>query len=510
MNCPACQAENPSGAEVCFHCRTVLAPITRGTVVGGRYEVRRPLGRGGMGTVYEAHDRVLDEEVALKVLRAELAESPGMADRLRSEIKLARQVSHPNVCRIHEYGEDGSLRFLSMERVRGTNLKELLRQRGPLPEAEAIDVALQAADGLAAIHEKGVIHRDLKTLNLTVDDAGRVRVMDFGIATRAGDGGGPTGSGYVVGSPEYMSPEQARGRPLDFRSDVYALGIVLYELLTGRVPFRGETPVETLLMHLESPPPLDGAAGVAIPPRLVPVLRRALAKDPRERYASGSEMAAALRAVRSGGSAEGRPPRPIAAVALAAVVLVAATIFVATRRSPHSSAEPSPLPSTGPVTAPLSTPLATPSPPAATKGSPSASPRTPPPQASARPSPLESRSGAAGVPPATATPEPTPAATTETSTVLPPSPTPSPAATPSPTTPAGSLLVVVTPWADVSIDSVLVGQTPLARIPVAAGPHSILLVHPDYQPYPRRVTIHAGETYRLVVDLQTDGVRRRP
>src|SRR5262249_27688513 len=230
-----------------------------------------------------------------------------------------------------------------MERVQGTNLKEVLRQRGALPEAEAIDVALQAADGLAAIHEKGVIHRDLKTLNLTVDDAGRVRVMDFGIAIRAGDGGALTGKGYVVGSPEYMSPEQARGRPLDFRSDVYALGIVLYELLAGRVPFRGDTPVETLLMHLETPPPLDGAAGAAIPPRLVPVLKRALAKEPRDRFASAAEMAAALRAARAGAPGASKVNVRAAAAALAAAVLLAAGVFVATSRSrdaPAAGARP--------------------------------------------------------------------------------------------------------------------------------------------------------------------------
>jgi predicted Ser/Thr protein kinase len=528
MNCPACQADNPPGAEVCFHCRTVLSAITRGTLVGGRYEVRRPLGSGGMGTVYEAHDRMLDEDVALKVLKAELAQSPGMADRLRSEIKLARQVSHPNVCRIHEYGEDGSLRFLSMERVQGTNLKDVLRRRGGLPEKEAIDIAVQAADGLAAIHEKGVIHRDLKTLNLTVDENGLVRVMDFGIATRAGDGGGVTGKGYVVGSPEYMSPEQARGRPLDFRSDIYALGIVLYELLTGRVPFRGETPVETLLMHLEAPPPLEGAAGVAIPPRLVPVLKRALAKDPRDRFASAAEMAAALRAARAGGPPLPKARRAVVAGALGAAVLVAGGVFLAMsgpRRLPAAGAPVSP---PAESSASVQVPPVAPSPeaPAHSDPTPAGRAASPPiesprlPRTAIRRSPREASADSPAGKPADApngaktaeTPEaaPTPEARAEN-----PEPAPSRDAPPGSAAAVspvadGALLVVVTPWADVAVDERAVGQTPLARIPLGPGAHSVVLSHPDYQPYPRKVTIKPGETFRLVVDLASDGVRRRP
>src|SRR5262245_49504063 len=245
-----------------------------------------------MGTVYRARDRVLDEEVALKVLRSDLGGVGEMETRFRAEIKLARTVSHPNVCRIHEYGEDGSLRYISMELVEGENLRERVRRTGPLPADEATRIAVDIARGLEAIHEAGVVHRDLSPFNVTVDAKGRVRVMDFGIAKRvAAETGAGSAAGYVLGNPEYMSPEQARGRRVETRSDLYSLGVVLYELLTGRPPFRGDTPVETLLAHADARPPLDDPR---IPPRLRSVLERALAKDPQARFATAQEMARAL------------------------------------------------------------------------------------------------------------------------------------------------------------------------------------------------------------------------
>jgi hypothetical protein len=297
MLCPCCGAQNDEAAQVCFHCRVLLSAITRGTVLAERYEILSPLGRGGMGAVYRARDRVLDEEVAVKVLRADASGTEESALRFRSEIKLARRVSHWNVCRIHEYGEDGPLRFISMELVEGETLKEVLRRRGPLTAAEGFDVAIQVTEGLAAVHQAGVIHRDLKSANIMLDRAGRSRVMDFGIAKREMEAGSAA-SGYVVGSPEYMSPEQARGVPVDTRSDLYALGVVIFEAFTGEVPFHADTPVGTLLLHLEASPPIDVAA---IPPALRPVLRRALSKEPSERFASALAMADALRAARGAG-----------------------------------------------------------------------------------------------------------------------------------------------------------------------------------------------------------------
>jgi ABC-type uncharacterized transport system substrate-binding protein len=250
-----------------------------------------------------------------------------MSKRFRSEIRLARRVRHQNVCGIHEYQTDKHRRFIVMELIEGVDYRQILRQRGFLPPEEAYDVAIQVAEGLHAIHRAGIVHRDLKTPNIMRDAKGVVRLMDFGIAKQyeAGASTGATRTGHIVGTPEYMSPEQARGEPVDPRSDVYALGVVTFELFTGHVPFRGDTPVATLLMHFQTPPPLEGVS--RLPAELVPVLRKALNKDKEGRYASCAEMAAALRKARDqsvggGGMPSSRPsptavePRPTPATSL--------------------------------------------------------------------------------------------------------------------------------------------------------------------------------------------------
>ncbi len=298
MLCPACQAPNDDKADACFTCGRAFGALTRGTLIAGRYEVLAPLGRGGMGMVYRAQDRMLDDAVALKVLRAEFAHTAEMAERFRHEIKLARRVSHRNVCRIYEYGEDQGVRYISMEFVEGQDLRQLLDERGGCFEAEeACQVAIQAAEGLQAIHDVGIIHRDLKTTNIMRDGRGAVRLMDFGVAKIEGtDLVGLTITGQVMGTPEYMSPEQCLGEPLDHRCDLYALGVVLYEMLTGVVPFHGDTPVATLFKHIQDPVPLDEPVAARIPLSAAEVLRCALAKNRADRYPSASAMADALRA----------------------------------------------------------------------------------------------------------------------------------------------------------------------------------------------------------------------
>jgi serine/threonine protein kinase/ABC-type uncharacterized transport system substrate-binding protein len=295
--CPSCKAENDDEADNCIHCGKGLYVLVKGDVLLGRWEVQGVLGKGGMGMVYKAHDRDLDETVAIKVIRGG-ADTPEMAKRFRSEIKLARRVRHPNVCGIHEYQQDAHRRFIVMEYIEGADYRQILRQKGVLPPEDAFEVAIQVGEGLEAIHRAGIVHRDLKTPNIMKDAKGVVRLMDFGIAKQydSASTAGATQTGHIVGTPEYMSPEQAQGHPVDPRSDVYALGIVTFELFTGAVPFRGDTPVATLMMHFQTPPPLQGVA--ALPPPLVPVLQRALAKAKAERYASGGQMAAALRTAR--------------------------------------------------------------------------------------------------------------------------------------------------------------------------------------------------------------------
>ncbi len=307
--CPACSAAVADGARSCPACGCAIdaATVGLGAVLAGRYDVHERLGHGGMGTVFRAFDRVLQEEIAIKVLRGDVGED--LARRFRTEIKLAHRVMHRNVCRIYDYGEVDGLRYITMELVAGTDLKQVVRSRAGLPAREALRIGLQIADGLAAIHEAGIVHRDLKTSNLMLDRAGVVRLMDFGIAKDVLGAGrtAMTATGQVIGTPDYMSPEQAKGQKIDLRSDLYSLGIVLYELFTGHTPFRGDTPIAVILMHVGEPPPLTGPAAAGIPPSMVPVLARLLAKTPEERYPSALEVGVELRKGLDG--LETAPPR---------------------------------------------------------------------------------------------------------------------------------------------------------------------------------------------------------
>ena len=275
-----------------------MVGLVPGSLFASRYEILASLGQGGMGVVYKARDRELDEVVALKVLRADVAGTPEMDRRFRSEIKLARRVSHRNVCRLHDYGSAEGQRYVCMAYVEGVDLKRVLASRGALPSDGAYDVCAQVAEGLQAIHDEGIVHRDLKSSNIMIDPRGIARLMDFGIAKSVEPGlaHGVTATGVIVGTPEYMSPEQALGGRVDTRSDLYSLGVVIFEAFTGHVPFRGDTPVATILLHVQQPPPLEGPGAAGLPRELVPLLRRALAKSPGERPAAAREIAEGLRA----------------------------------------------------------------------------------------------------------------------------------------------------------------------------------------------------------------------
>jgi predicted Ser/Thr protein kinase len=299
--CRQCGTENHLGFSTCFSCGAALSASTgirKGSILAGRYEILSPLGRGGMGVVYKAHDRSLDELVAVKLLREDLVATPDLKRRFLSEIKLARRVRHPNVCAIHEYGEDSGTQYIAMEFIEGVNLRQVLEERGPLPAGEAAGIGGQLARGLAAIHAVGIVHRDLKTPNIMRDARGAVRLMDFGIAKSIDSETHATATGSLVGTPEYMSPEQARGDKVDVRSDLYSLGIVVFELLTGRVPFRAETPLAVLMKHIhEEPPWAEAAARAEISTAARSVLQRALSKEPGQRFQSASELAEALESI---------------------------------------------------------------------------------------------------------------------------------------------------------------------------------------------------------------------
>ena len=302
--CWVCDEDNPIAAESCAYCdRPLILPdgLHPGAWLGSRYEIISPLGAGAMGWVFKADDHVLGTTVALKVLRPEVADNPRLAQRFRSEVCFARRVRHRNVCGIHDYGEDRGHHYLSMEYVEGKDLKQTLRRAGrPLSWSDSYDIVIQAAHGLQAIHDAGVIHRDVKTANMTRDHRGIVRLMDFGIAREwcPDASAGLTAGWHIVGTPEYMSPEQVRGSVLDSRSDVYSLGVVIYEVFTGRVPFCGDTPVLTLLQQIEMEPAWDGDISERLPRALIPVLRQALSKQRLERFESASALAVALEQAR--------------------------------------------------------------------------------------------------------------------------------------------------------------------------------------------------------------------
>src|SRR5712691_7833445 len=323
MECPVCAAQNPAAASQCGKCHTPLpasaseetlnergvpedwtvagsskisAPASAsdtlevGTVLAGRYELLKLIGRGGMGAVYKARDIELDRVVALKLIRPELAKNPEILRRFKQELILARQVTHKNVIRIFDLGQSDGIKFITMDFVEGQDLRVLLVERGKFPAEEASRLMLQICRALEAAHSEGVIHRDLKPQNIMVTGDGRAYVMDFGIA-RSAHLPGMTQTGALVGTPEYMSPEQARGEKLTERSDLFSLGVIFYELLTGKSPYPADAPLGTLWKRLQEKPKPPVDVDPTIPKPLNDIVMKALEVEPEDRWARAREMA---------------------------------------------------------------------------------------------------------------------------------------------------------------------------------------------------------------------------
>ncbi|SNS57460.1 serine/threonine protein kinase [Geodermatophilus pulveris] len=284
--------------------------LSTGTMLSGRYEITAPIATGGMGEVWRARDRVLDREVAAKVLRSEFTGDPSFVARFRNEARHTAALSHPNIASVYDYGETtdergSQLAFLVMELVEGKPLVTILHEEGTLPVDWTLHVLGQAADGLSAAHHADVVHRDIKPGNLIVRPDGVVKLTDFGIA-RARDATPLTRTGMVVGTAQYLSPEQAQGFEVTAASDVYSLGVVGYECLTGGRPFDGTSQVAVALAHINRPPPPLPAD---VPPAVRLLIERALAKDPADRFRDGAAFAAAVRSVAAGnGLASGHVP----------------------------------------------------------------------------------------------------------------------------------------------------------------------------------------------------------
>jgi beta-lactam-binding protein with PASTA domain/tRNA A-37 threonylcarbamoyl transferase component Bud32 len=268
------------------------------TLFDGRYRIVRKIGAGGMANVYLAEDQELGRRVAIKILNDRHANDDQFVERFRREAKNAAALSHPNIVSIYDRGEAEGTYYIAMEYLEGRSLKELIVGRGPAPVNIAIEYARQILSALRFAHRHGIVHRDIKPHNVLVDGEGRVKVTDFGIA-RAGTSQ-MTEAGSIVGTAQYLSPEQARGTNVDQRSDLYSLGVVLYELLTGEAPFEGDTPVEVAMKHLSTVPDAPSTHRPDLPRELDLVVLRALAKDPEDRYQSAEEMEADLARVARG------------------------------------------------------------------------------------------------------------------------------------------------------------------------------------------------------------------
>src|SRR5436190_9916633 len=280
----------------------ILAQI--GTVLTGRYRLIELLGQGGMATIYRANDAQLGRDVAVKLLRPEYGRAPDFGERFRNEAKAAASLNDPNIVSVFDYGQDEAGPYIVMELVDGEDLSTVIRRTGALPPRQAARIAAEVARALGAAHQRGIVHRDVKPGNVMIDRDGRVKVADFGIA-RAIAEAQMTLPGTTLGSVHYFSPEQARGDQATPSSDIYSLGIVLYELLTGHRPWEADTAAAVAMARLSGPPPDPTSVRSGIPADLVAIDRKALATEPADRWSSASSLAAALEAFLAGGAVPG-------------------------------------------------------------------------------------------------------------------------------------------------------------------------------------------------------------
>ena len=305
VKCPKCQHENPEETAFCGKCGTQLPSIadievtetmetpkeelTTGFTFAGRYQIIEELGKGGMGRVYKVHDTKVKEKIALKLIKPEIARDIKTIERFSNELRLARKIRHKNVCGMFDLGEEKRTHYITMEFVPGGDLKSLIRRVGRMDSAVAIKIGKQICDGLSEAHRLGIVHRDLKPSNIMIDREGNVRIMDFGIA-RSLTSKGITGPGVMIGTPEYMSPEQVEGKEVDQRSDIYSLGVILYEMVTGRVPFEGDTPFTIGVKHKSEMPKNPQELNVRILAELNHLILKCLEKDKKERWQSSQQI----------------------------------------------------------------------------------------------------------------------------------------------------------------------------------------------------------------------------
>lgn len=264
-----------------------------GMVLGNRYELLEKIGEGGMATVYKARCQILDRIVAVKILKEEFSFNKSFVEKFKIEAMAAARITHPNIVNIYDVGQQGDVYYIVMEYVEGRSLKEIISEQSPLPIGKALDIAVMICDGVHCAHEKGIIHRDIKPHNILITNTGMVKVADFGIA-RAISSATITFGGNIVGSVHYISPEQAKGEPVNPTSDIYSIGCVLYEMVTGQVPFNAESPITVALKHIHDEVPSPRKINEAVPAALENIILKAMDKVPGRRFATAEEMRNAL------------------------------------------------------------------------------------------------------------------------------------------------------------------------------------------------------------------------
>ena len=263
--------------------------VTKGQKINDRYEIIKSIGEGGMANVYLAYDTILDRNVAIKVLRGDLANDEKFVRRFQREALSASSLSHPNIVAMYDVGEDNGLYYIVMEYVEGKTLKQLLKKRGSLTLSEAIDIMLQLTDGMAHAHDSYIVHRDLKPQNIMIQDDGQIKITDFGIAM-ALNSTQLTQTNSVMGSVHYLPPEQAAGKGTTIKSDIYSMGIIFYELLTGELPFKGDSAVEIALKQMKEPLPDVHKLNNDIPQSIENIILKSTAKNPKNRYDDAKSM----------------------------------------------------------------------------------------------------------------------------------------------------------------------------------------------------------------------------
>ena len=373
MKCLRCQSDNPPTNRYCAECGTSLTRISQaasltetktllplreletGSLFANRYQVIEKLGSGGMGSIYKVFDKKVKEKIALKLIKPEIALDEANIERFRNELRSARRIAHRNVCRMFDLGEAAETFFITMEYVPGETLKNIIRMTGPLSVGTAVNYARQVCEGLAEAHRWGVVHRDLKPQNIMIDQSGTARIMDFGIA-RSLQAKEWTGEGVVIGTPQYMSPEQAESGDIDPRTDIYSLGIILYEMVTGKVPFQGHTPLSVLLKQKTALPSAPREWNPQLPESLNRLILKCLEKKKEQRFQNAEELHAelskieaalpdtekvALTAIKERKAHPGRPQlRQILIAIFFVLILAAGGYFLFRPKAPPQKSEP--------------------------------------------------------------------------------------------------------------------------------------------------------------------------